>query len=306
MALRFPVGVRVAMLVAALLLTVPPPAHATWLTPATTGSVTLIGAGDIAVCGSNVRDSATAQVVSDVLVGDPTAIAFTAGDNVYPDGSASWYSACYEPTWGAFKSRTRPVPGNHDYYNNPTGAGYFGYFGSLAGPSGRGWYAYDAGTWRVYALNSECAVASRCYARQYAWLATDLAANPRQCVTAIWHRPRFSTGPHGSSARMAAVFKLLYDNGAELVVNGHDHMYERFAPLAPNGMVDAALGVREFVVGSGGASLYGFQTSYAGLEVRDNTTRGVLRLDLAPGGYAWHFLPARIGAFTDAGAGTCH
>jgi hypothetical protein len=123
---------------------------------------------------------------------------------------------------------------------------------------------------------------------------------------AIWHRPRFSTGPHGNSMRMATVFKLLYDNGAELVVNGHDHSYQRFAPLAPDGTVDAAHGVREFVAATGGASLYGFRTSNPAVETRDNTTRGVLRLDLGTDGYAWRFLPTKVGGFTDAGTGTCH
>jgi hypothetical protein len=297
--------IYLAMALAGALLALPAAAVARQRAGVTPGSVTLVGAGDIASCGSRA-DSKTAALISAVLAADPNAIAFTAGDNVYPNGSSSYFANCYDPTWGSFKGRTRPVPGNHDYYKNRTGAGYFGYFGALAGPAGRGWYAYDAGAWRVYALTSECAASSLCYARQYAWLADDLAADPSQCVMAIWHRPRFSTGPHGSSGRMAGLFKLLYDNGAELVVNGHDHMYERFAPLAPDGTIDAARGLREFVVGTGGGSLYGFRTTNPAIEVRDNSTRGVLRLDLVPGGYSWTFLPVKAGGFTDSGSGTCH
>jgi len=300
-------SLRLTLLVTGLLLLVPAPAWA-WLTPSAADSVTLIGAGDIAVCGSNVRDSATAQIVSDVLASNPSAIAFTAGDNVYPDGSTSWYAACYEPTWGAFKFRTRPVPGNHDYYNNPNGEGYFGYFGSQAGPSGRGWYRYDAGAWRVYALTSECVRGSRCYTRQYGWLRADLVNNPHRCVLAMWHRPRFSSSAgHGSSTRMAPVFKLLYNHDAEIVLSGHDHDYERFAPTDPTGSPDPANGLRQWVVGTGGASLYGFMSpALPASEVRDSSSHGVLRLSLHTGGYDWQFIPIPGDSFTDSGSGTCH
>ncbi len=303
---RFPIGLRVAIAAAALLLTLPIPAHGARVTPVGSGVVTLVGAGDIAVCGSYADDSATAAIVSDVLAEQPSNVAFTAGDNVYPDGSSNWYGACYDPTWGAFKLRTRPVPGNHDYYNNPTAAGYFGYFGSQAGPSGRGYYRYDAGSWRVYALTSECVRGSRCYIRQYRWLRADLVNNPHQCVLAIWHRPRFSSGAeHGSSTRMAPVFDLLYRKGAEIVLTGHDHDYERFAPTDPDG-VPAANGVRQWVVGTGGAPLYSFaSTPLAASEVRNADTHGVLRLDLAPSGYYWQFI-ATQGSFTDSGSGACH
>jgi hypothetical protein len=300
-------GVRVAIAFAAALLTLPVPAHAARLVPLGLDSVSLVGAGDIAVCGSDTADSATAALVSNVLAEQASNIAFTAGDNVYPDGSSSWYSACYDPTWGVFRLRTRPVPGNHDYYNNPTGAGYFGYFGSQAGPSGRGWYRYDAGAWRVYALTSECVRGSRCYLRQYRWLRADLVNNPHQCVLSIWHRPRFSSGAeHGSSTRMAPVFALLYQHGAEIVLSGHDHDYERFAPTDANG-APVANGLRQWVVGTGGAPLYSFaSTPLAASEVRDATTHGVLRLDLAPGGYDWQYIPTTTGGFTDSGSGVCH
>jgi 3',5'-cyclic AMP phosphodiesterase CpdA len=273
-----------------------------------TAAVTLVGAGDIAVCGSITSDTRTAELVQNILLADTTAIAFTLGDNVYPDGSSNWFSSCYEPTWGAFKARTHPVPGNHDYYNNPHADGYFGYFGATAGPTGRGWYRYDAGAWRVYALSSECIRGSRCYIRQYRWLRADLVNNPHQCVLAMWHRPRFSTGAeHGSSTRMAPVFDLLYDHGAEIVLSGHDHNYERFTPTDPNGNSDPANGLRQWVVGTGGAPIRPFDLPALPItESRDSTAHGVLRLDLYAGGYDWQFLTTSNNPFTDTGSATCH
>lgn len=267
---------------------------------------TLVGAGDIASC-SYTRDSDTAALVSDVIAENPSARAFTVGDTVYPDGSAQHFADCYEPTWGAFKANTWPVIGNHEYYNNPGAAPYFAYFGANAGPAGQGWYRYESGTWRVYALTSECAKTTACYEAQLNWLKADLAAEPHRCVMAIWHRPLFSTGSHGNSNRMSDVFKVLYDSGADVVLAGHDHGYQRFTAADMTGTPDAARGIRQFVVGTGGASLYAFPTDSALIEVRDNTTHGVLRLDLAPGGYSWEFLPVPAAdAFTDSGTGACH
>lgn len=261
---------------------------------------TLVGAGDIASCAQEV-DQATADLVETV-----EGIVFTAGDNVYPDGSANYFASCYEPTWGAFRARTRPAPGNHDYYNNPGAVGYFDYFGANAGPHGRGWYRYEAGTWRIYSLTSECRASSACGLAQLEWLRADLAAEPHRCVAAYWHRPRWSTGPHGDSPRMAGLVELLHDAGAEMVIAGHDHSYQRFAPAAPDGSADPVRGVRQFIVGTGGAALYGFPSEHALLEVRDNTSHGVLRLDLEPGSYSWQFLPVPGDAFTDSGTRACH
>jgi 3',5'-cyclic AMP phosphodiesterase CpdA len=291
-----------------VLLTMPVPAHAARVTPTVDGAVTLVGAGDIAVCGSNTSDTRTAQLVENILLADTTAIAFTAGDNVYPDGSSSWFESCYEETWGAFKARTRPVPGNHDYYNNPNGEGYFAYFGANAGPAGRGWYRFDAGAWRVYALSSECIRGSRCYIRQYRWLRADLVDNPHQCVLAIWHRPRFSSGEeHGSSTRMAPVFKLLYDHGAEVVLSGHDHNYERFVPTDADGNIAPSSGLRQWVVGTGGTSLRPFDApALPATATRDATAHGVLRLDLYAGGYDWQFLTTSNTPSTEAGSAACH
>jgi 3',5'-cyclic AMP phosphodiesterase CpdA len=296
----------VGLLATALLLLVPAPARALSIGP-TGDNVTLVGAGDIAACGSNTSDTRTAELVQGVLQADPTAVAFTLGDNTYPDGSSTWYAECYDPTWGAFKARTYPVPGNHDYYNNPNGEGYFAYFGANAGPAGRGWYRYDAGAWRVYALTSECARGTRCYYRQYRWLRADLVNNPHQCVLAMWHRPRWSTNQHGGSKRMAPLFKLLYQHGAEIVLSGHDHDYERFAPTDPTGNPDPVNGLRQWVIGTGGAPLRPFVNSPAqATEVRDATAHGVLRLDLHPGGYDWQFLTTSGNPLTDSGSATCH
>jgi len=267
---------------------------------------TLIGAGDIASC-SHTRDSDTAAVVASALATDRAMSAFTVGDNVYPDGSAQFFTNCYEPTWGTFKADTRPVVGNHEYYNNPAAAPYFAYFGANAGSPGQGWYRYESGTWRVYSLNSECVNGSACYVAQLNWLKADLAAEPHRCVMAMWHRALFSTAAHGNSSRMSDIYKALFDAGADLVISGHDHGYQRFAPADVNGTPDAARGIREFVVGTGGAGLYAFKTESALLEVRDNTTYGALRLLLQPGGYAWEFMPVPApGAFTDSGTATCH
>lgn len=263
---------------------------------------TVIVAGDIASCAWS-RDRATARLV-DAIPG----IVMTAGDNAYQIGSHRQFRRCYAPTWGRFRDRTRPVPGNHDW-GTPGAAGYFRYFGRLAGPPGRGYYAFSAGTWRVYALASDCWAVGGCKmgSAQYRWLQSDLASHPRRCVLAVWHAPRFSSGPHGNSSATRPLLKLLYDAGAEVVVNGHDHVYERFAPARPDGRADPAYGIRQFVVGTGGAPLYSFRKRLApNSQVRDASTHGVLRLRLAPDGFSWKFLPVRGDKFTDEGAGDCH
>jgi hypothetical protein len=265
----------------------------------------LVGAGDISTC-TNDNDTATAGVVASVLDANPLALAYTTGDNVYSKGTAAQFANCYDPTWGAFKARTRPTPGNHDY-DDPGAAGYYAYFGENAGPAGKGWYRFEAGTWRVYAMNSECAVGSTCANSQLNWLKADLSANPHKCVLAIWHRPRFSTGLHGNSMRMAQAFSELYNFGADVVVGGHDHGYQRFMPATPSGVSDPTNGLRTFVAGMGGASLYRWKTTSPLLETRDNTTHGALRLDLHPGGYSWAFMPvAGATSYSDSGTAACH
>jgi hypothetical protein len=263
----------------------------------------LVGAGDIATCGGSA-DEATAAVVA-----QQPGIVFTAGDNAYPDGTSANFADCYGPSWGRFRARTRPSPGNHDYHASATAQAYFNYFGNNAGPAGRGWYAYDAGTWRVYSLNSNCPEAGGCgpTSAQYTWLAADLSANTRRCVAAYWHHPRFSSGSHGGSTRMKDLLTLLYDRGADVVVAGHDHTYERFAPITPANVADPARGIRHFIVGTGGAPLYAAGSNPApNSELFANKTHGVLRLTLRWSAYEWQFLPAGSGTFRDSGSGACH
>ncbi|OGO56264.1 MAG: hypothetical protein A2V85_09495 [Chloroflexi bacterium RBG_16_72_14] len=259
----------------------------------------LVGAGDVAVCGQD-GDSATARLL-DGIAGR----VFVAGDLAYPDGTTRQFRDCYGPTWGRWSSRTSPVPGNHEYH----WAGavpYFAYFGARAGTAGRGWYAYDLGTWRVYHLNSNCSIVG-CAAgsEQVRWLQADLAALPRQCVAAVWHQPLFSSGRHGNNANVRALWQALEAAGAELVINGHDHDYERFAPQTATGIASPG-GIREFVVGTGGAALRGFGTVKPNSQRRNAATFGVLRLTLRAGGYDWRFVPVAGSSFTDSGSATCH
>ena len=261
----------------------------------------LVGAGDIADCSSN-GDEATANLLDTI---DGTV--FTLGDNAYESGTAAEFQRCYDPTWGRQRDRTLPVPGNHDY-NTPGAAGYFGYFGAAAGDPSTGYYATDLGTWRIYVLNSNCAAIGGCEAgsAQERWLRDDLAANPRACVLAMWHHPRFSSGEHGNDPRTQALWQALYAAGAELVLSGHDHIYERFAPQAATGKADSRRGIVEIVAGTGGRSHYPFVQIRANSLVRDNTTYGVLRLVLADGAWSSEFIPVPGGTFSDSGNGTCH
>ncbi len=200
-----------------------------------------------------------------------------------------------------------PVPGNHDY-GTAGASGYFGYFGGAARDPAKGWYAYDRGTWRIYVLNSNCAAIGGCDAGspQERWLRKDLATNARTCVLAMWHHPRFSSGPHGNDPRTQALWHALYAAGAELVLNGHDHIYERFAPQTSTGKADPSRGIVEIVAGTGGRSHYPFVQIRANSLVRDNTTYGVLRIVLSEGGWSFEFIPVQGGAFSDSGSGTCH
>ena len=256
----------------------------------------LIAAGDIAECPRQ-GDEATAAIL-DTLPGTVAAL----GDNAYEKGTAEEYARCYDPSWGRHKARTRPAPGNHEY-GSPEAAPYFAYFGQAAGKPGEGWYSYDLGKWHVVVLNSE--VPHTADSPQIQWLRADLAANPARCTLAYWHHPRFSSGPHGNNAGMAPFWDALYEAGADVVLVGHDHTYERFAPQAPDGRADAARGIRQFVVGTGGRSAYAFQGTAANSEVRYNAGPGVLRLDLDETGYRWRFIPV-TGASPDEGSGTCH
>jgi hypothetical protein len=223
---------------------------------------------------------------------------FTAGDNAYTDGSYTEYLNCYDPTWGRHKSHTKPSPGNHDYLTSGA-AGYFQYFNNV--PS---YYAYNLGSWRIYSLNSE--ISSSATSAQVTWLQNDLAANPAQCILAYWHKPRWSSGSnHGSNSSMQTLWQVLYDAGAELVINGHEHNYERFAEMNTSGAA-VSQGLREIVAGTGGASLYPFGTPLAASQVRSNSAYGVLKLTLHTAGYDWQFVPIAGSTFTDSGSSNCH
>ena len=269
----------------------------------------IAGAGDIADCtGTGVRATAN------LILGLPTSTTvMTLGDNAYPSGAASDFSGCYDPWWGQFKSRTRPAIGDHEY-ETPNASGYFNYFAQQLAPFGasatdpnRAYYSYDLGTWHVVVLNGACAYAPACSAAtQAAWLDADLTTNANQCTMAILSSPRWSSGSvHGSNATMAQYFKVLYDNGVELVLSGDDHLYERFAPTDPQGFYDPTRGVRQLIVGTGGGSLYSFGAIQANSEVRKSGSYGIVTLALHAGSYQWQFVPTS-GTFSDSGSSTCH
>jgi hypothetical protein len=226
---------------------------------------------------------------------------FTLGDNVYSSGTMAEYRDCYDPTWGRHRDRTRPVPGNHEY-ESPGAGPYFAYFGFNAGQPGLGYYSYDLGAWHIVALNSN--VSARSNSLQGQWLRADLASSQSRCSLAYWHHPLFSSGPNGDSSDMRDFWRILYDAGAEVVLGGHDHDYERFALQDPDGRADPAHGIREFVVGTGGAAPYQFGRIHGNSEARLSGSYGVLKLTLQADSYLWEFDSAS--GVSDAGAGGCH
>lgn len=264
----------------------------------------LIAAGDIANCNILGGAEATAKVV-EAVPGTVAAI----GDLAPPDGSAQAFANCYEKTWGAFKSRTRPALGNHEYH--AAGAvPYFDYFGAAAGERGKGYYSYELGGWHVISLNGECKEIGGCGkgSVEESWLREDLRAHPAACTLAYWHEPLFSSGAaHGNNAAYRDFWEDLYQANATIVLNGHDHDYERFAPQDPAGRPDAKRGIREFVVGTGGNHQRPFSSQpQPNSEMRMTGTFGVLKLTLYAHGYQWQFLSEAGKNFTDSGAGKCH
>jgi len=256
----------------------------------------LVGAGDIASCSYD-DDEATAKLLDSI----PGTV-FTAGDNAYPNGTLAEFTLCYQPTWGRHKARTRPSPGNHDY-RIPGAASYYSYFGAAAGDSGRGYYSYDLGAWHIISLNSN--ISMNAGSPQEVWLRGDLALHPAPCTLAYWHHPRFSSGGHGSSTASQPLWVALYQANADVVISGHDHSYERFAPQTPDGRRDIVHGIREFVVGTGGAGFYQFETIRKNSEKRSRT-HGVIKLTLREGGYDWEFVPVAGKTFRDSGSSRCH
>jgi acid phosphatase type 7 len=278
-------------------------------TPESPVAPVIAAAGDIA-CGSQTPPGTPCRhgETSDLLVGGRFDAVLTLGDNQYEAGALSDYEQFYGPTWGRVKAVTHPVPGNHEYATRGA-SGYFAYFGSAAGDPAKGWYSFDIGAWHVIALNSNCGNVGGCHrgSPQEVWLRADLAAHPGACTLAYWHHPRFTSGSvHEGDPQMAAFWEALYAYGAEIVLNGHQHNYERFGPQSPAGRTDPTTGIRQFVVGTGGKNLYTFSSPpEPNSEVRNSGAFGVLELTLHPTRYEWRFIPAAGAAFTDVGEGPC-
>ena len=267
------------------------------------GDVVVTAAGDIADC---LLDSgeATARLLDTIA---PSKI-LTLGDNAYPDGTAQQFTDCYGPTWGRHKPKTSPSAGNHDYHTLGA-SGYFGYFGEAAGDPAKGYYAFDLGAWRLYALNSNCAdVPCAAGSAQEQWLRADLAANPRSCVAAFMHHPRFASGTTNDrrdNTSVASLYQAFYQASGDLWLVGHNHNYERLTRLDPSGAIDLQRGIRNFVVGTGGETLGVFGTPTTGSEIR-SMTHGVLKLTLRATGYDWEFVPVAGSTFSDSGSDTCN
>lgn len=268
-------------------------------------STVLIGAGNITTCTGS-RDTQTAALIA----GEPNASVFTLGDNAFPDGSDSDYTDCYGPTWGQFKSRTRPTLGNHEYrLGNADGS--FNYFGAQLGERNKGYYSYDLGTtWHIVVLNDNAPYVPFAQGSEQAnWLADDLARNTRPCTIAMWHVPLYqssNTNGYTTNAERRVLWDILYAAGAEIVLNAQQHHYERMKPMTPAGSVDETNGLLQFNVGTGGES-----TELPTVEIHPNSVIrgaafGVLKLTLKTNGYDWAFLPVAGASFSDSGSGTCH
>jgi len=267
-------------------------------TPTEAPTETVIAVGDIATCNAE-GDSATAALIEDL---DGTLVIL--GDNVYESGSDQTYADCYDPVYGQFKDRTRPVPGNHDVQGD-RGDAYYRYFGDAAGTPGEGWYSYDLGAWHVIALNSNCdQVECGENSPQWEWLVDDLAAHGNRCTMAYWHHARFSSGPHGDIHAVEDFWEALDDADADLVLAGHDHIYERFAPQTADGAADPE-GLVEITAGTGGAVHHETDRQAPNSEIAITDAYGVLVLTLHPDGWDWSFLETD-GSEGDAGSGSCH
>jgi acid phosphatase type 7 len=266
------------------------------------GPPVVVAAGDIADCHSR-GDEATAR-----LLGSIHGTILTLGDEAYEEGSPEEFANCYGPTWGRFKERTKPAPGNHEYAT-PNAEGYFGYFGKAAGNAGEGYYSFDLGDWHLIALNSNCAEVGGCTrgSAQGRWLRRDLANHPSRCTLAYFHHPLFTSGEYSPGVpEVRPLWKVLYKAGADVILNGHDHNYQRFAPQDPEGKADPERGIMEFVVGTGGRRLYAIESPIANVQRYDDDTIGVLKLTLLSGSYDWKFVPVAGQSFLDSGTTSCH
>jgi hypothetical protein len=286
-------------------------------TPPPSGSDPVImAAGDI-ICDSLVttttgcQQMAASQVAVDQNSKQNLAAVLILGDLCHTP-SANCFTNYYAPSWGRLSAITHPITGNHEYLV-PGAVYYFDYWngvGNANGPAGnrsQGYYSYDIGAWHIVALNSQCGDAGGCNAgsAQYTWLQQDLASHPNACTLAYYHIPVFSSGGRANN-NMKQIYTLLYNNNVDLVLDGHDHIYERFAPQNPNGQADTLRGIREFIVGTGGANHTSIATIQPNSEVRNVDTFGALKLTLHPTGYDWQFVPVAGKTFTDSGSNSCH
>ena len=263
----------------------------------------LIGAGDIATCDHNFDEQTARLLVRN------EGIVFTLGDNAYSRGSPQEYRDCYDPSWGRVKDRTEfPVPGNHEYQTG-NAAGYRGYFGKRATPDGETWYSRDVGEWHVIVLDANCTeIAGGCGdgSPQLRWLRRDLAASDTRCTLAMWHQPRFSSGEeHGNDPSVEPFWDVLYAADADLVLNGHDHNYERFAPQDPDGNRDDQRGITEVVVGTGGGEIRGMGETQPNSVIREARLLGVFQVTLHPDRWSYRFI-STDGSFSDEGTADCH
>jgi hypothetical protein len=264
---------------------------------------TLIAAGDIAQCGRSGFHGSGAEATASFIESLPGTV-LALGDLAYPDGTERDFLVCYEPTWGRFKDRTRPTSGNHEHHT-ANAAPYYAYWADRAGAVGEGFYSFELGPWHIVALNSNI-LDGPLASKQEEWLAADLEAHPTPCTLAFFHHPRFSSGGHGSNTRLSPLWGILYRQGVDVVLNGHDHDYERFAPQDLDGRRDPRKGIREFVVGTGGAGPTPFLWIRPNSEVRITGVYGVLRMTLLADRYKWEFLSAPDSRVLDSGTGECH
>lgn len=267
--------------------------HPTSTAAAATEPAIVLAAGDIAGCADFYQDEVTAEM----LAGMPGTV-LALGDLVYQNGTRWQFRNCYHPSWGRLRSRTRPAPGNHEYRTDQAGP-YYEYFGDRAGPAGKGYYTYVLGDWRIYSLNSE-----RNIPEQTTWLRKHLKSNPSKCVLAYWHKPLYTSGQVPPTAAVRPLFHELWRARAEVVLNGHQHNYERFDPQDADSNYRRQ-GVRQFVVGTGGAQLEGFTSVAKNSRVRYVEGWGVLEMTLSPGKYSWRFVPVRGSPPADSGSATC-
>jgi hypothetical protein len=266
-----------------------------WVTGPTISTTVLLAAGDVGLCGS------PAAVETGEMLDGLAGTVLGVGDLAYRRGTAEEFAACYDPVWGRHKDRTRPAPGNHEYESSGAQP-YFDYFGSRAGSPGLGYYSFRSGEWLVLSLNSNLPVGAG--TAQAQWIRTELVANATLCALAYFHHPLYSSGPNGDNARVAGLWQLLYEQGVDVIVNAHEHMYERYAPMSPDGQRNDTRGIRQFIAGTGGSGLYALRRVHPQSEVQI-IAHGLLKLTLSAHGYDWEFMQVG-GARGDAGSDVCH